>query len=103
MKERERLARAAAAEPHDDLPRLVLADWLEEHGEAGRAAFLRAGVALARMDDADERYPATLASYFRSATFAAAPSEPWLDNVPGMNTYWIRGMIGGVVGKTEDY
>ncbi len=31
MNERERLIRAAAEEPDDDLPRLVLADWLEEN------------------------------------------------------------------------
>lgn len=29
------------ANPADDLPRLVAADWLEEHGEAGRAEFIR--------------------------------------------------------------
>lgn len=35
------LIRACKAEPDDDAPRLVLADWLEEHGEPERAAFFR--------------------------------------------------------------
>lgn len=35
------LIRGCKAEPDDDAPRLVLADWLEDHGEADRSAFLR--------------------------------------------------------------
>ncbi|HEY1379394.1 MAG TPA: TIGR02996 domain-containing protein [Gemmataceae bacterium] len=33
--------RAIAAKPGDDLPRLVFADWLDEHGQPGRAEFVR--------------------------------------------------------------
>jgi len=44
------LIRACKAEPDDDAPRLILADWLDEHGEAERAAFIRAQIA--RPDDA---------------------------------------------------
>ncbi len=32
---------AIAARPDDDLPRLVFADWLDEHGHPDRAAFVR--------------------------------------------------------------
>jgi uncharacterized protein (TIGR02996 family) len=39
------LYRAVLVAPDDDLPRLVLADWLEENGDGGRAAELRVGVA----------------------------------------------------------
>lgn len=35
------LIRACKAEPEDDAPRLILADWLEENGETERAAFIR--------------------------------------------------------------
>jgi uncharacterized protein (TIGR02996 family) len=45
--DREALQRAVAAAPDDDLPRLVFADWLEEHGEPEHAAFVRAQVELA--------------------------------------------------------
>src|SRR5262245_33525737 len=34
--------------PEDDVPRLILADWLEDHGEPERADFVRAQVRLAR-------------------------------------------------------
>jgi uncharacterized protein (TIGR02996 family) len=103
MNERERLVRAAAEEPSDDAPRLVLADWLEEHGEAERAAFLRTGVELARLDEADERYPEVAARYYRSATFAVSPSEPWFDHVPDGVAYFLRGMIGGAVVTPKEY
>ena len=35
--------------PDDDAPRLVYADWLEDHGDADRAHFIRVQVALARI------------------------------------------------------
>jgi uncharacterized protein (TIGR02996 family) len=35
--------------PEDDAPRLVFADWLEEHGEADRAEFIRLQCALAKL------------------------------------------------------
>ncbi len=37
------------ANPDDDTPRLVYADWLEEHGETERAEFLRLECQLARL------------------------------------------------------
>jgi uncharacterized protein (TIGR02996 family) len=33
MTDRDALIAAIAADPADDLPRLVFADWLEEHGD----------------------------------------------------------------------
>ena len=38
---------AIVAEPDDDTPRLVAADWLDEHGDPDRAAFIRTQVAMA--------------------------------------------------------
>lgn len=45
----------------DDTPRLVFADWLDEHGHPIRAAFVRDQIALAQLDEADPRYPELLA------------------------------------------
>jgi uncharacterized protein (TIGR02996 family) len=42
--------RAIQAAPDDDAPRLVYADWLEEHGEPERALFIRVQCELARME-----------------------------------------------------
>ena len=38
MSERENLYAAICAAPRDDLPKLVFADWLDEHGDAADRA-----------------------------------------------------------------
>ncbi len=43
------LLAAVCAAPGDDLPRLVLADWLDEHGEHERAEFIRVQCDLAKI------------------------------------------------------
>ncbi len=42
------LRRAVCAAPDDDLPRLVYADWLDEHGDSARAEFIRVQCEQAR-------------------------------------------------------
>jgi uncharacterized protein (TIGR02996 family) len=42
--------RAVIADPDDDLPRLIAADWLDEHGQPERAEFIRAQVELAKLE-----------------------------------------------------
>jgi uncharacterized protein (TIGR02996 family) len=46
----ESLLRAVVAAPADDVPRLVAADWLDEHGQPERAEFIRVQVELARLE-----------------------------------------------------
>ncbi len=41
---------AIVAEPDEDTPRLVAADFLDENGDADRAAFIRVQVALAQLE-----------------------------------------------------
>jgi len=48
------LLAAILAQPEDDTPRLVYADWLDEQGEAERGEFIRVQVAIAAMDEAGE-------------------------------------------------
>jgi uncharacterized protein (TIGR02996 family) len=43
--------------PGDDAPRLVFADWLEDHGEPRRAEFIRLQCRLARLDEHDPARP----------------------------------------------
>jgi uncharacterized protein (TIGR02996 family) len=54
----EALFQNICAEPFDDAPRLIYADWLDEQGEAERAEFIRVQCALARMSADDEQAPA---------------------------------------------
>jgi uncharacterized protein (TIGR02996 family) len=44
----EPFLRAICANPADDAPRLVYADWLEENGAEERAEFIRVQIAFAR-------------------------------------------------------
>src|SRR5262245_24333039 len=46
MSDQHALLQAIRDLPHDDLPRLAFADWLEEHADADRAEFIRVQVAL---------------------------------------------------------
>jgi uncharacterized protein (TIGR02996 family) len=48
MSQQESLLQAILADPDDDHLRLVYADWLEEHGNADRAEFIRVQIELAR-------------------------------------------------------
>jgi uncharacterized protein (TIGR02996 family) len=43
------------AHPDDDAPRLIFADWLEEHGNPERAEFIRVQIELARVREDDPR------------------------------------------------
>lgn len=49
MSSRESFIRAIVENPNDDVPRLVFADWLDEHGDAARAEFIRAQIELSRL------------------------------------------------------
>ncbi len=57
MTDEEALLQAVIADPDDDAPRLIYADWLDEHGQGERAEFIRVQIALAGMPLNDERRP----------------------------------------------
>ncbi|MGL4424542.1 MAG: TIGR02996 domain-containing protein, partial [Gemmataceae bacterium] len=44
---------AIAAAPDDDTPRLIYADWLDDHADSARAEFIRIQCQLAQLDDVD--------------------------------------------------
>lgn len=50
MTDADALLAAVLAEPDDDGPRLVYADWLEEHDEPKRAEFIRVQLEIARIE-----------------------------------------------------
>jgi len=56
MTDADALLRAILDAPEDDAPRLVYADWLDEQGDSGRAAFIRVQVQLARTPADDPAY-----------------------------------------------
>ncbi|MFO0823796.1 MAG: TIGR02996 domain-containing protein [Gemmataceae bacterium] len=50
MIDRDAMLAAIRAEPDEDTPRLALADWLDEHGDPGRAAFIRLQIEVMRAE-----------------------------------------------------
>src|SRR5262245_38802039 len=52
---RDAFLRAIAETPDDDAPRLIFADWLDDHGEHDRAELIRLQCRCARLDRRDPR------------------------------------------------
>jgi uncharacterized protein (TIGR02996 family) len=53
--EEDALLKAVIADPDDDAPRLIYADWLDEQGQSERAEFIRVQVALTAIAADDPR------------------------------------------------
>jgi len=89
MSDEAALLRAIQSHPDDDLLRLVLADWYDDHGDPARAEFIRVQCELGRLGKDDprrgplhERQARLLADHRREWlppgwSFAAYPPETW--------------------------
>src|SRR5262245_38829145 len=75
--------------PDDDAPRLVYADWLDEHGQPERAEFIRVQCELARHDSAELRTREAELLAERHDDFAGALA------FPGLQFRFRRGFIVG--------
>lgn len=70
------LFRAICANPEDDTPRLVFADWLEENDEPTRAEFVRAQVEFARlMDDGSDSQ--AVWEFLKEQDYVSRPAAKW--------------------------
>src|SRR5918994_3068406 len=58
MTDRDAFLQAICVAPDDDTPRLVFADWLDEHGDAKRAEFIRASCELEQVEEFGPRWRA---------------------------------------------
>jgi uncharacterized protein (TIGR02996 family) len=94
----EAFLRAVAEEPLEDLHRLALADWLDEHGQAPRAAFIRAQCQM-------ERFPAGHAARsildHQANDLLRRHGKEWAAGLPGGSrraeaTNFHRGMLEGL-------
>jgi uncharacterized protein (TIGR02996 family) len=89
MSDAAALLAAIRAAPEDDAPRLVYADWLDEHGQPERAAFIRIQCELARTaDPALRRREAELLAEHHD-TFAGPRTRP------GIRFRFHRGFVAG--------
>jgi uncharacterized protein (TIGR02996 family) len=76
MTERDALFAAVCANPDDDTPRLVLADWLQENGEEKRAALIRSQINLVRRQTVDTEAGA-VARFFEVMSFDDLGDLDW--------------------------
>jgi uncharacterized protein (TIGR02996 family) len=92
-----------AANPHDDAPRLVLADWIEENGEALRplGEFIRVQYALEGMHPGNPRRPGLLKL---QQALLPAQLERWKDALaclPGVKPSFRRGFVEQLRGTPQ--
>lgn len=79
------------AHPEDDSPRLIFADWLEDHGEVERAEFIRVQCQAAQLRAGD---PLWLTLQDRADDLLAEHEWEWLGPADGLyNWDWRRGFV----------
>jgi uncharacterized protein (TIGR02996 family) len=85
---------AIMANPSDDLPRLVFADWLDEHGDPARAEFIRLQIAVAHGDGS---------GFARSEELRLANEERW--RIAGIHggQYFRRGFVESLRMAAEEF
>ena len=79
MTDQDSLMRSILDAPDDDAPRLVYADWLEEHGEAERAEFIRLQIEAERLPEGE---PARLNLESRINGLLYRNRKAWLKGLP---------------------
>ena len=77
--DREGMLAKIRANPEDDAPRLVFADWLEEHGEADLAAFIRLEIERDHFPYGDARW-----KQLHSQTIALRKQCMSIPGIPGV-------------------
>src|SRR5262245_19144453 len=102
MSDADALLQAILDAPDDDAPRLVYADWLDEHGDAARAAFIRVQVQLARLTVDDPSHARLTQS---ERTLLGANRAAWCEWLPD----WVyvhefrRGFVEWIQCQAKDF
>jgi uncharacterized protein (TIGR02996 family) len=98
MSEADALLAAVCEAPEDDAPRLVYADWLEEHGDQNRADFIRGQIALAAMD---EDNPAFEELAKRLQALERGNVSRWRKGLPGGMNVPSASTVGGLLERPD--
>jgi uncharacterized protein (TIGR02996 family) len=86
MSDHDALLAAICAEPDEDTLRLAFADWLDEHAQSERAAFIRAQIELARTPAWEPL--SVLCRWRRPDWFTGQPFRHTLMPVDGFHLEW---------------
>jgi uncharacterized protein (TIGR02996 family) len=98
MSDEDALLAAIAEHPAEDTPRLMYADWLEEHGEHIRAEFIRVQIEIARADNLSQSEqsraaPANVRERVLSAVYRGELLGPLTVAERAVDVYFHRGFI----------
>jgi uncharacterized protein (TIGR02996 family) len=83
MPDADAFLRAIVANPDDDAPRLIYADWLDERGDAERAEFIRLQCSLAT--EQTKHSPVLLALESRAEDLRARHESEWTPSVASLS------------------
>ncbi len=118
------LLKAILANPDDDAPRLIYADWLDENGQEERAELIRVQIALAvadgcPVDDSDycKKFNRWHAMQLRERELLQGPRPDlyenevcWFHQGDGTDTWrilfrpqWRRGFVHAIICTAEDW
>jgi uncharacterized protein (TIGR02996 family) len=102
MSSEEAFLRDIVEHPQDDAPRLVYADWLDDHGQAERAEFIRLQIELAA-GQAPARRRAEL--YRRQDDLLRAHELAWVGPLSELvqRARFVRGFVERVTVLAEDF
>lgn len=97
----EALMQAILEFPDDDAPRLVYADWLEEHGDAEQAEFIRVQIELATLPPHERR--TSLGK--RARELLARNEADWVRPIRAHVASWAfrRGFVSAVTLSVDAY
>src|SRR5262245_17786546 len=88
---REAFLQAIIDDPDDDTPRLIFADWLDEHGDPERAEFIRLQCEIEHLLPGDSRRPVL---EDRIDDLLAEHEMDWLGPADALGTWeWRRGFV----------
>ena len=96
----ETFLQAIREAPTDDAPRLIYADWLEEHGQADRAEFIRVQCRLSRITRLPETDPQLFTLVSRAEDLLRSHWQDWVDPLREIVGPW-RDRCGGGWMRTE--
>ena len=99
LAERAGLLRACCERPADDVPRLILADWLEENGEAERGEFVRVQISLASCVWAGTACSQCESLRRRERELLAANQVKWRLDLPSGWANWVTDFRRGLVAE----
>ena len=102
LSDRDALLAAVRAAPDDDLPRLVYADWCEDHGDPDRAAFVRLQV---ERDRAEPYSPTWRAAAERAQQLGSRHHPAWTAHLRGQvrKARFVRGFVGHVLLDADQF